>query len=114
MAHRNFKTSERLVTLAQVSMASDQDWLVNDWCLAGERLVNGFYFSGHPNEIFSGFMVVLGRGWVILTSPMLKKMDFKYFWLKFLRKYIYGQENCQLSVGPMSQSEEAFPHVAWS
>ena len=30
------------------------------------------------------------------------------------RKYIYGQENCQLSVGPMSQSEEAFPHVNWS
>ena len=58
--------------------------LVNGWWTASERLVNGFYFLGLPNEFFSGFMVVLGRGWVVLTPPMLKKMDFKYFWLKFL------------------------------
>ena len=31
-------------------------------------------------------MVVLGRGWWVITPPMLKKMDFKLFLLKFLSR----------------------------
>ena len=48
------------MTLAQVSMASNQDWLVNGWWTAGERLVNGWWWTADEQLVMNSWWTA---GW---------------------------------------------------